>query len=161
MNWDEFIKFVGQVSGALVIFTISQALAKAIIDPLMEVRKVKGRIAHAVLHYTDHYRSPGIRDGESREAAREALRYLGSEIVAAWAMVPFRKCLAILRFIPDVESVFMVRKNLIGLSNSLGPTEYVEQMRDDNHRRVIEILGALGWKERTTDLAHDDPVGRG
>lgn len=130
------------ILSGLALLVVGQIVIRSFVDPIYELRKLRGEIADALIFYASVYMnpSPGFRTPEIDEA-RNALRSLGSQLEAKSHAIPFYRFFALIGAVPTLDSVKRARSDLIGLSNSLqgGNIEHNER-----HRK--EILEALNLK---------------
>ena len=150
-GWSAFRHVVGQlgtavltVTAGVLVFVLTQALARLAIEPALKVRRVIGRVAHALIFYASTYSNPGIGPDEDMGEAQRALRDLSSELSAAAASVPVwaRGLLVRLGIVPAWPELWSAAANLIGLSNgmrgSLGSTGI------GNAEKASSIRASLG-----------------
>jgi hypothetical protein len=131
------------------LFTASfTTLARLVVGPIVDVRRVVSQAASALILYADLYSNPTTGDwtDEQREQARLVFRKLSSDLWATGTAVPrrARKLAERLRAIPPFESLRIAAESLLALSNGLLPipdqpvalwnTERVKKIRE--HLRV-------------------------
>jgi hypothetical protein len=110
---------------AIPVFIVTQALASFVIEPTLEVRRVIGRTASALILYADIYSNPTTGDwtDDQREQARLVFRQLSSDLWAAGTAVPqrARKLVEWRGTIPPFESIRIAAEALLALSNGFLP----------------------------------------
>jgi hypothetical protein len=130
--------FVTIVSG-LALLVLGQIIIRTFIDPIYELRKMRGEIADAIIFYANLYMNPGHEHKSPEiEAAVNALRSLGSRLEARRYAVPFYSLFAFIKAVPPTISIDKAKRGLVGLSNNIysGKVEYNEKRR----REIIEAL---------------------
>ena len=108
------------VAGVLV-FAITTTLAKLALEPVFEVRRLIGRIAHALVFYADIYSNPTLTTDQEGMDTKRALRDLSSDLFAVTESLPRELWAgwAALKVLPPRTSVLNAAKFLIALSNGL------------------------------------------
>jgi hypothetical protein len=133
------------VLSGLGLLVLGQIIIRSFIDPVYELRKLRGEIADALLFYAHLYMNPGHAHKTAEiDAAVHALRSLGTRLEATHHAVPLYGLFALLRAVPPEKSIKLARGNLVGLGNSI----YIGNL-SDNEKRRDEIIEAL--KLRITD----------
>jgi len=132
------------IAGGVIVFVLTQSLARLAIEPAVEVRRVIGRIAHALVFYADIHSNPGQNTPAEHAEAKKAYRDLSSELHAAATSVPpwARRALATLKILPSWGGLTTAAKTLIGLSNNVSGG--MGQTGVDNANRADMIRAALG-----------------
>jgi hypothetical protein len=122
------------VGGALVIYVVSRIL----FEPLIDMRRVIGRIDCALSFYGNLYANPGIGREEDMAAASSELRRLGSELLAHARSVPCFGLFVLVRWLPNLSACRTASQDLIGLSNSVhrGDSMINEKLRKDIQRAL-------------------------
>lgn len=103
----------------LLTFVLGQAFVKLVIDPVQEMRKTIGRIAHALTYLADVTSNPGIQSSDVNRDASKEFRKLSSELESHIYLVPLYPQTAQLFHLPIKSRVLEACKNMIGLSNSV------------------------------------------
>ncbi len=148
---------LGQLGAAVVtvfigvaVFAITQALAKLAIEPSLEVRRVIGRVGHALVFYANVHSNVGDRPTDLMDKVQHTYRDLSSELRSAAANVPpwARRPMAALGVIPGWEDIRWSAQHLIGLSNSIHRSPLPDQsirnteMADKIRSRLgVDMLG--------------------
>lgn len=126
---DETLKIALTALGGIAVFVVGQTLQRLFIEPMQEVHRVRGRIAHALSFYANfmHQRKDPFGQGltvgrtpEEMKAARDDLRKLASDIYAAAFVLPGYSIFAAWRLVPSAFAIDEGAKGLVGWSNSLG-----------------------------------------
>lgn len=143
----ETFKIVLTAVSGVAVFVIGQLVAKFVIDPIQEQKKLIGEIAATIILYSnvgsgiekdyyDHMTSLANSDragkeididrykelikaerGRSDEAAR-VLRRQATELLSKTHAIPFYRLLSRLRQVPKLDDILAVSSQLIGMSNS-------------------------------------------
>jgi len=130
------------IVGGLGLLVLGQIVIRSFIDPIYELRKLRGEIADALIFHANVYMNPSPRflTDEIIET-RNALRSLGSQLEAKSYAVPFYRLFSFIAAVPTLESITRARSSLIGLSNSL-QSDSIEH----NEKRRKDIIEALNLK---------------
>jgi hypothetical protein len=126
------------ILSGLALLVIGNIMIRSFIDPIYEVRKLRGEIADALIYHARTYLTPHTHKTEESEEAADTFRSLGSKLEARSHVVPFYGLFAAVRAVPDRKAVERARSNLIGLSNSLAQSNIEHSER---HRK--EVVAAL------------------
>ena len=121
------------ILSGLALLVLGQIIIRSFIDPIYELRKLRGEIANALIYHARTYMAPdeGFTT-DAKEEARDAFRLLGGQLEAKSYAVPFYRAFAFIKAVPNLASVKQAKENLIGLSNSVlgGQLEHSERHRD-------------------------------
>jgi hypothetical protein len=121
------------ILSGLALLVLGQIIIRSFIDPIYELRKLRGEIANALIYHARTYMAPdeGFTT-DAKEEARDAFRLLGGQLEAKSYAVPFYRAFAFIKAVPNLASVKQAKENLIGLSNSVlgGQLERSERHRD-------------------------------
>jgi hypothetical protein len=115
------------VFSGLFLFILSQFFLKFILEPMVEVRKVIGKISsHLVLYAYRFSNVVETKELYENEELRKSImdvstktRTLASELQGAVQVVPLYSLFSSIGFIPSQINIQDAISNLIGLSNSL------------------------------------------
>ena len=121
------------ILSGLALLVLGQIIIRSYIDPIYELRKLRGEIADALIYHASTYMT--LDEGfttDAKEEARDAFRSLGGQLEAKSYAVPFYRAFAFIRAVPTLDSIELARGNLLGLSNSVlgGQLERSERHRD-------------------------------
>ncbi|WP_238903420.1 hypothetical protein [Clostridium sp. YIM B02506] len=145
--------FTTVIIGVLV-FIIGQFILKFLIEPLSEYKRLKSKIAYALVFYANMYSNPTeiteefIKDIEAVKNLEEAkfyMRNLSAEFSGWLQVMPFYGFFSIIRIIPSRKKADEVRGYLIGISNSLAYSKGVSMhnLIDANYKRQQKISKIL------------------
>jgi len=148
-----FLGTMASVFAPLVVgvflFVTTQAIAKTVIDPALELRRVMGRVAHALVFYANVHANPGDVSQDRMDKAQETYRDLSAELrvgamsIPSWGMGP----LVATGIVPRLGSVKLAAEDLMGLSNGVHGIEQPgwsrPQIADLNMKRADRIRAAL------------------
>lgn len=125
------------------VFVAGQLLQRILVEPLQDLRKTIGKIAHALTFYANfmHYQPSPFQDGsgvgkppEKMEEASLEIRRLASDLRAIPLVIPGYGALALLGCVPSHDAIDVASSNLIGWSNSLG------QPPNEHRQKIAEAL---------------------
>lgn len=120
-----------------------QLFSKALLEPAIEARRVRGQIAYALVLYADVYSNPGGNKAEPMVEASKELRRLASELLARTYSVPGYGFFEALRFLPKIADVEAASRDLIGLSNSVHHGD--AQTNTERRIAIQKHLRLRGW----------------
>lgn len=117
---------------ALILFVITQAILKFIIEPVQEQKKLLGEIAHALVYYDNAYLDETLIQGlaridrtaleqrreELREASKE-IRDLAGRLSGSLWTIPYYDVFGLLDRVPKRNNVLFAVAELRGWSNGL------------------------------------------
>jgi hypothetical protein len=127
----------------IIVFVASQLLQRILVEPLQDLRKTIGKIAHALTFYANFmHHQPSPFDGgggvgkppEEMDAAALEIRRLASGLRAIPLVIPGYRLFAAIRVVPSQKDIDVASSNLIGWSNSLGKSP------DEHRQRIAEAL---------------------
>ena len=137
--------FLTIVSGVLV-FVLTQLYTEFCLRPMQEYKKLKGKIAKALVLYANLYSSP-LKNTDINEPyafrwkdAADETRILAAELEAFAEIKPIR---LLAPSIPNRYKLKEASKSLIGLSNSFNYSGSLEELTfgENNAYEVENILG--------------------
>ena len=104
----------------VAVFVVGQIIQRLFIEPIQEQRKVRGRIAHALLFHANATArvTMGVTAEEHAEMYKE-LRGLAAELRASQTVIPFYKLTAALFRLPRIAAIEKASTNLMGWANGL------------------------------------------
>src|SRR5687767_7840684 len=113
---------------AVVVFVVGELLQKVFIEPIQDVRRTVGRIAHALTFYRNAMGQKKLSIGdavvgmppEELREVQKTIRGLASDLRAGPAVIPLYRLFAVIRLVPSREAIKSASTHLIGWSNSLG-----------------------------------------
>lgn len=114
------------------IAVVSYFSKNFILEPVLEFRKVKGKIQNKLKFYANknHAEDESIRDEITKE-----YRQLSCDLEESYFAISFRRALSKVRFLPEIDKVGEAASNLIGLSNSVGTKDYEDI---SNYQKTIK-----------------------
>lgn len=137
----DYTVFFTVLSGALT-YVLGQLALKLIIEPVQELRKTVGRIAHALIHRANVIHNPGIPSPEIMDETMTQLRTLSSELQSHLYLIPRYSVTARLFRLPTLKQITEASTALIGLSNSVHRSSM--DVYEVNAKRVESICDSLG-----------------
>ncbi|MBC8179500.1 hypothetical protein H8E88_00090 [candidate division KSB1 bacterium] len=123
--------------GGFVVFTIGQITVKFFIEPVYNYKLQIGKIIDALIYYANIYTNPGHLKQELMDEASEELRRCATSLMSKYFAIPFRCVLILFRVIKSKPKIYKIRKNLIGLSNSVYKGD---PLHNDKMRKEIENI---------------------
>ncbi len=130
------------LSGALT-FVIGQIVLKMMVEPVLEMRKTIGQIAHTLGNRSQFIHNPGTLDLEITKEVAEEMRILSAALYAHLYSVPAYPILAPIFRLPATERVVQAAKTLSGLANSLYDSKN-PKIYEWNTKSVESISNKLG-----------------
>jgi hypothetical protein len=127
-----------------VTFVLGQVVVKLVIDPVQEMNKTVGKIAHSLTYFADVTGNPGVQAAEVNLNASKELRRLSADLESHLYSVPAYSRTAVVFHLPGQKAVLDVCRNLIGLSNSVMPIDVRGNLAETNSKRVQDIRLKLG-----------------
>jgi len=139
------------IISAVTILVIGQLIIKFIIDPIRELKRVIGEIAHALIFYADVISNPSVpsfatfeptdrKQNNKRDDAQKTLRQLSSSLMACVHSIPFYERLESVKIVVAKKDIYLVHKELMGLSNSVHtglPSS--NRTRRENIKRLLRL----------------------
>ena len=105
--------------GGVTLLVIGQVITRFIVDPLLDFRRLLGKIAYTLILYEKFLINvPTTATTPQFSEAKEKCRVLASRLFAVSAAVPFYEYLAANECVPPLDDVYAAGGHLIGLSNS-------------------------------------------
>ena len=132
------LTFVLTIIGGVLIFVIGQLLLKVFINPIQELRSIKGSIIDSLIYYDKFYSNPGMIAQDNAKKMSHTLSKLGSELMAKTNVLPWYRFWSLLRVVHKLSDISEAHRNLIGLSNGLYAGD-----AHDNRKCVNKIKEAL------------------
>lgn len=143
----ELLKIALTAVGGVTVFVIGQLVAKFLIEPIHEQKKLIGEIAATIIfysnvgagveqHYFDQIKAIDKSDDPKKEIlidrytnilnshwaksdeAAMTLRRQATELLGKTHAIPFYKLLSLLRQVPKLDNITAASSELIGMSNS-------------------------------------------
>jgi len=125
------------------VFVAGQLLQRIVVEPLQDLRRTIGKIAHALTFYANfmHYQPSPFEGGggvgkpaEEMNAASLEIRRLASDLQAIPFVIPGYRIFALLHIVPSPNAIDVAASNLRGWSNSLGKSS------GEHQQKVAEAL---------------------
>ncbi len=130
------------ILGGLTLLVIGQIVIRSVIDPIYDIRKLRGKIANALIYYERFYMTPTTHKTPEEKEALNAIRSLGAQLEVNSYALPFYRFFAFIRAVPNMDSIIKAGSNLWGLSNSLDSGNVENSKR--NRQAIIEALNLRG-----------------
>lgn len=138
------------VLSGVSVFVIGQATVKLLIDPVQEMKRTIGAIAHALTEHAQVISNPGLLGLDKERGTSEALRKLSAQLETHLYLVPRYDFTRVPFGLPPREKVLKAASHLIGLSNSVFASKS-ENIYERNAMSVERIHDALGIYMRDHD----------
>jgi len=116
---------IATIIGGIIIFVTGQIILKFVIDPILELNRLRGEIAHSLIYYANIYSNTSpiytdlTEDARFRNEVQENFRKLGSQLCPKASIIPWFNIWELLRIVPKFQDVMEATSQLIGLSNSV------------------------------------------
>jgi hypothetical protein len=130
---------------ALIFFVITQGILKLIIEPIQELRRLVGEVAHALEYYDDAHPDDAVlqraeeewlkRHREYLREARKAIHDLGGRLQASLWTIPVYDIFGFCAVIPKRQNVLDASRELRGWSKGLEGGD--ASSRADSHRKIV------------------------
>jgi hypothetical protein len=130
------------VLSGVVTYVLGQLAVKLVIDPVQEMKRTIGQIAHALIEHANVIGNPGVPSREVMDASSKHLRSLSSQLQSHVYLVPGYQTTARVFGLPRQANVLEATGLLIGLSNSLHRA--TDRVYEHNAKRVEKIHDLLG-----------------
>lgn len=130
------------VLSGVITYILGQLAVKLLIDPIQEMKRAIGQVAHALIDLANVIANPGVASHEVMDAASKHLRSLSSQLQSHLYLVPVCRASAWLFRLPEMAHVVEATGLLIVLSNSLHRA--TDRVYEHNAKRVEKIHDLLG-----------------
>lgn len=127
------------VAGGVTVLMVGQVVSRFLIEPIYELRKLRGTIADALIYYAHYFSDSVERPFEEVRDASDKFRQLAAELMARTIGVPGYRLLGWLRLIPPFQDIINARRALFGLSNCLHRADWQRK-----HKLAAQAAFALG-----------------
>jgi hypothetical protein len=133
--------FATVVTG-LVIFVLGQILLKLFIEPMQEMRKTIGLVAHALKGRAAVIHNPTVSNTDELKEVSRDLRDFSAKLYSHLYAVPFYRVASRLFLLPTKKCVLTAVRELGGLSNNLtSQNPSIHQVNAGHVQRISESLG--------------------
>ena len=101
----------GTIIGGVVVLVMGQVVTRLFIEPIYELKRTVGNIAHALIFHAPNY---------GKQEVRDFLRQKASDLLARACGVPFYPVVWFVSvgMIPSKRSILKANRALIGLANN-------------------------------------------
>lgn len=108
------------IAGTVMVFVAGQLLAKFIIEPIHDLKKILGEIDYSLVLHAPAIHTP-IGKEEAEIKAQEVLRKLSCDLRSKIGAIPLYQLWASIScgFLPPKKKANEAAKHLMGLSNSV------------------------------------------
>jgi hypothetical protein len=113
-----------------------------VIEPVQEMKKMIGQIAHSLTEHANIIQNPGVPPEETMTATSLHLRKLSGQLEAQLYLVPIYSITAFVFRLPSRDHVLSAVRSLMGLSNSV--YRATDGIYKANAKRVETICDSLG-----------------
>src|SRR3569623_345485 len=125
-----------------VTFVLGQLAVKLVIEPVKEMRRTIGKVAHSHIERANVVANPGVLPDDVMNETSKHLRALSSELQSHLYLVPWYGVTAKVFRLPAMESILKASSYLIGLSNSVYRAS--DNVYEANAKRSEAIHDLLG-----------------
>jgi hypothetical protein len=133
------------IIGGVTIFVIGQIILRFIIEPILELNKLRGEIAFSLIFYANVYINPPANlvfpeDRKLLDNIQEVLRKLASQLCPRASVIPLFKIWELLKIVPNFDNFAAATTELIGLSNSIHePNVDFNKIRREKIKKLLNI----------------------
>jgi hypothetical protein len=113
-----------------------------VIEPVQEMKKTIGQIAHALIEHANVISNPGVAKKELIDTASDRLRRLSSLLHSHLRLVPLYRITCWVFWLPCRGSVLSAADSLIKLHNSLHKA--IDGIHKENAQDVQNVRAQLG-----------------
>lgn len=148
------------ILGGVIIFVIGQIILRFIIEPILELNRIRGEIAYSLIFYANVYRNArpeytDLReDTKMRDDVQKIFREQASRLCPKASIIPWFKIWELLKIVPKFQNVTAAAEELIGLSNSIHDVKM-----EFNGIRREKIANLLDLKINLRDKQESGPKG--
>lgn len=146
--------FLTVISG-VITYVLGQLVLKLLIEPVQEMKKLIGQIAHSLIEHANVIQNPGAPTEEQMKATSLHLRKLCALLEAQLYLVPMYRLTAGIFGLPTREKVLSASRSLMGLSNSV--FRAADHIYESNAKRVENIHDSLGLYLAESDRWPKEP----
>lgn len=129
------------ISGVLT-YVLGQLVLKLVLEPVQELRKTIGQVAHALIERANVIQNPGVPTKEVMDQTSDQLRSLSSQLQSHLYLVPTYSVTARIFRLPSLKQLTEASSALIGLSNSVYRS--TPDVYKTNAKRMEVICDSLG-----------------
>jgi hypothetical protein len=130
---------VASIVGGLTVLVVGQALMRFIFDPIQDLNKLRGEIAHTLIYHANVPRGQTEKERARQREAADELRRLAAKLRAQSYVIPKHAWWAQLGWIPPRRTLNGAAGELIGLSNSFVRPEDVLLTEGFRHRAASQL----------------------
>lgn len=137
--------------GGVILLILAELLKSFIMSPIQKLKEqaqiVLSKIDFHSNMLTNFFSATPSKDELSNiRTIRRDLREAATELKSKYKMIPFKRFMHFLRFIPSNERIDVAYRGLIYLHNSIlykGDRDYIVNLIDMNHNQIERIRAAL------------------
>lgn len=129
------------VLSGVVTYVLGQLAVKLLIDPVQEMKRTIGQVAHALIEHANVISNPGVPSREVMDVSSKLLRSLSAQLQSHLYLVPGYEFSARVFGLPASANVLEATGLLIGLSNSLHRA--TDHVYEHNAKRLDKIHDLL------------------
>lgn len=129
------------VLSGVVTYVLGQLAVKLLIDPVQDMKRTIGQVAHALIEHANVISNPGVPSREVMDASSKLLRSLSAQLQSHLYLVPGYEFSARVFGLPARVNVLEATGLLIGLSNSLHRA--TDHVYEHNAKRLDKIHDLL------------------
>jgi hypothetical protein len=133
--------FITVLAGVLT-YVLGQITVKLLIEPVQELRKSIGKVAHGMVMHASMISNPGVAPADLMHETSKELRMLSSDLHTHLRLVPWYSKTARVFGLPSRPQIIAASPCLIGLSNSVHRAS--GNVYEANAARVETIHDSLG-----------------
>lgn len=141
--------FYTVLSGVLT-FVLCETLLKLVIEPVQEMRRTLGQVAHVLIERATFIGNPGLQNEEKIHSVSDEIRALSARLQSHLYLIPLYPFTSWVFRLPSRNVVLECSRNLIGLSNGLYSDREGKTI-EANGKRVDRIRDALSIHHSEAD----------
>jgi len=130
------------VLAGVITYVLGQLILKLLIEPVTELKRTIGEIAHSLIEHANVIQNPGVPKEEMITETSRQLRKLSSQLEAHLYLIPMYRCTSKLFFLPSRDKIIAAARGLMGLSNSV--FRAADGIYKQNAHRVENVFDSLG-----------------
>ena len=132
------------VIAGVLVFVAGQLFLKLVIEPIHQLKKTFGDIAHTFVRYAHALHNPDLIPPELHSEVFEKLRQLSGQLYADMALIPAYPVFGLLFFLPTREKVYKSAQNLIAVANWMSANTNNDRKFDHIVRNIQNACDNLG-----------------
>jgi len=130
---------LGTILGGLALLVLGQIIIRSFIDPIYELRKMRGDIVDGLLFYSPFYMNPNHPHKTPEiDGAGDALRSLAARLDARRYAIPHYNFFGLIGAVPMNTSIDEARAALFNLSSSIYVGDRTQN--ETSRKKIVKAL---------------------